>query len=461
MVISITTHIVYSYFQKTYINRYNLKYEFLHSMVFFLYNHYYVYLSGSMMEELTFEEIEEVLRVVDENGDDPASSQRFASTTISEIQDHLQNRISPKTKSKEKWAMSIFRKWHDHWKVRLDGQLKVFHDIEDMSVSDLNYCLKFFIADARTVSGQRYPPRTLKALYYMIQHYMQYECGWTASLFKDKEFKEARDVLDAEMRLSAATGHVTVPRRARPLSNDDENALWENGILGSGDPKQLQNTMIFLLGIHCGLRAATEHRELKFGQQSQLKLQVEDGSEILIYTETVSKNKNFGLKQAAMEPKCVRILPNNAAPNRCVISIYKKYISHRPPSAIDGAFHLACIPAPKTSVWYKNGPLGIHSIEKVTKDLMMKLGKDGYYTNTSLRRTTKTRLVEGGIPREVAKRRIGHISNADATYVCEMAMEAKVSRLLYNDTTNNITIPTTDSPKSIIFNNCVFNNCSL
>ena len=57
---------------------------------------------------------------------------------------------------------------------------------------------------------------------------------------------------------------------------------------------------------------------------------------------------------------------------------------------------------------------------------MQKLGKDGYYTNKSLRRTSKSRLVEGGVPREVAKRRIGHLSGADVDYVSEEVME-KVS----------------------------------
>ena len=70
---------------------------------------------------------------------------------------------------------------------------------------------------------------------------------------------------------------------------EDEERLWKEGILGSGEPKQLQQTIIFLMGIHCGLRAATEHKELPFGENSQLKLENRDGQEVLVYTETVSK----------------------------------------------------------------------------------------------------------------------------------------------------------------------------
>ena len=46
--------------------------------------------------------------------------------------------------------------------------------------------------------------------------------------------------------------------------------------------------------------------------------------------ERVSKNKQYGLKNSRMEPKQTRIyaLPNN--PERCIVNLYKKYISHRP-----------------------------------------------------------------------------------------------------------------------------------
>lgn len=49
----------------------------------------------------------------------------------------------------------------------------------------------------------------------------------------------------------------------------------------------------------------------------------------------------------------------------------------------------------------------------MTKDMMQWFGKIAYYTNTSLRRWSKLRLVEGRIPREVTKRPIGHLSEAD------------------------------------------------
>jgi hypothetical protein len=110
--------------------------------------------------------------------------------------------------------------------VRLDG-CKVFHDLEEMSASDLCHCLNF-LADIRKEDGSRYPPKSLNSIYAMIQHYLQYECNRKWSLFKSEEFKEARDVLDAEMMLSAREGNVKVPKRADLISFDDLLSLRQN-----------------------------------------------------------------------------------------------------------------------------------------------------------------------------------------------------------------------------------------
>ena len=75
-------------------------------------------------------------------------------------------------------------------------------------------------------------------------------------------------------------------------------------------------------------------------------------------------------------------------------------------------------------------PLGIHQIEKFTQNLMKRLGKEGYYTNTSLRRTSKSRMVAAGIPREITKKRIRHLSKIDTVYINEHVMERKISDAL-------------------------------
>lgn len=415
------------------------------------------------MEEVMFTDNE--LEQAEEAFMKNETERRFAMNSTTDVEMHQQVRVPASTKTKQQSCVRLFKLWHTEWKMRED-MLKVYDDLEYMGASDLSYCLKYFIADVRKQNGSKYPPKTLKGIFAMIQHYMNYDCGKNWSFFKDDEFKDARNQLDAEMRLSAIEGNVKPTKRAENISFSDEEDLWKEGILGSGNPKQLQDTVIYLMGVQFGLRAATEHKALRFGVNSQLQLIEENSEEVLVYTETVSKNKNFGIKQSRIEPKSVRVFPRKTLKERCLVNLYKKYVSKRPITDRT-EFHLACIINPKTTVWYKNAPLGIHSLEKVTKTLMKSLGKEGYYTNTSLRRSAKTRLVEAGIPREVTKKRIGHISTSDEVYVAQTSMERDMCEILSGEhSTNQVdlnfekTSGSGSTSHTLVFNNCSFSGCN-
>jgi len=390
---------------------------------------------------------------------------RFATNSTEDVQKHLEVRVPHSTRMKERSCVRLFKQWHTQWKLR-DDMLKVYDDLEYMEASNLSYCLKYFIADVRKRDGSKYPPKTLKGIFAMIQHYINYECGKKWSFFNDEEFIDARNQLDAEMRISAIEGNVKPTKRAENIPISDENELWNKGILGSGTPKQLQETVIYLMGVQFGLRAATEHKALRFGANSQLQLIKENSEEILVYTETVSKCRNYGIKQSRLEPKSVKVYQRKTLKDRCLVNLFKEYVLHRPITDRT-EFHLACIVNPKSTAWYKNQPLGIHSIENVTQTLMKSLGKDGYYTNTSLRRTAKTRLVEAGVPREVTKKRIGHISNSDEVYVAQNLMEREMCHIISGEHSISNKQSSSDSDKrsgsvshTFVFNNCSFSGCN-
>ena len=50
---------------------------------------------------------------------------------------------------------------------------------------------------------------------------------------RDNEFKDARNQLDAEMRISAIEDTIKPTKRAANISFSDEQDLWKEGILGS------------------------------------------------------------------------------------------------------------------------------------------------------------------------------------------------------------------------------------
>ena len=351
----------------------------------------------------------------------------------------------------------------------MDETLKVLKDIEEFDKSDLNYCLKYFVVEIRNQKGDDYPPRTLKEIVAMVQHYFQNSLKQDWSIFNDKEFHETRIVLDAKMRRLAEKGMVKSKKRAASISFDDEEDLWKKDILGFDTPRKLLETLIYLLGLHLSLRAGKEHRDIEFGEKSQLQLIQTDDGESIRYTERISKNRAYGLKHSTMEPKTTFIYPNTINPDRCPIRAYKMYVAHRPEThgrKGHPAFYLAVIENPKSDVWYKASPLGIHSIESVVKNIMGKCNKKGFFSNTSLRRTAMNRLIAGDIPDKVIQKKTGRVSDlSDRSYIDLNIQERRMSECLHGSTemkaSSSVSIEKhINKQPNLIFNNCTFSNCN-
>ena len=70
---------------------------------------------------------------------------RFVETSEEDLEEKIRKRIPEKTQQKSEWAINIFKAWHSEWKVRLNGPLKIFNEVDQMSISDIAYCLPYFI----------------------------------------------------------------------------------------------------------------------------------------------------------------------------------------------------------------------------------------------------------------------------------------------------------------------------
>ncbi len=80
------------------------------------------------------------------------------------------------------------------------------------------------------------------------------------------------------------------------ISFDQEEVLWEKGILGEDNPELLQNTLVYLLGISFALRGGDEHwrlRCLKFDPQINVMVD-EKGVKFLSFTEDLKMKTNQG-----------------------------------------------------------------------------------------------------------------------------------------------------------------------
>ena len=198
------------------------------------------------------------------------------------------------------------------------------------------------------------------------------------------------------------------PKRAKPISESEEEMLWKKGILGSHSPQALVDTMVFMAGLYFALYSGDEHRRLTF---SSVRLVEKPGcAPCLVYTETASKNNPGGLKHRKVENKQVTHYANSERPDRCFVELYKKYCSHRPAGVTGDAFYLSPLPKPKGMVWYKNQPIGVHTLATTVKRLCEKGGVGGFKTNHYLRVTTATRLYQSGADEQLIMERTGHRS---------------------------------------------------
>ena len=72
-------------------------------------------------------------------------------------------------------------------------------------------------------------------------------------------------ISEAQKRLISEGVGVQV-KQAEPFGKDEEDILWNKGLLGSENPRTLLNTMVFVLGKCFALRGGQEHRGRKFKQ---------------------------------------------------------------------------------------------------------------------------------------------------------------------------------------------------
>lgn len=101
----------------------------------------------------------------------------------------------------------------------------------------------------------------------------------------DDKFKPIQNTLDALMKQGARDGLGLNKRQAAIITEEMEDELWAQGLLGDSNPRTLLNTVVYVLGLHFALRGRDEHRRLR-NKPSQLTVQMgKDGRRYVQYQE--------------------------------------------------------------------------------------------------------------------------------------------------------------------------------
>ena len=165
------------------------------------------------------------------------------------------------------------------------------------SEADLCFVLAPFIREIKKIDDSDYPLNTLRGVIIMVQMFLN-QNGIYWKLLEHSNFQALRNVVDNTMKERTALGLGTrVSSDIISISHEDK--LFETKVLGTENPEQLLNTVIYMMGMHLALRGGEEHNRLRRpGFQPQIVVGKDSrGKECLIYHEDpLHKNNQGGLK---------------------------------------------------------------------------------------------------------------------------------------------------------------------
>ncbi|XP_065902920.1 zinc finger MYM-type protein 2-like [Dysidea avara] len=266
------------------------------------------------------------------------AARKFAKpVTKEDIATTMQSAIPKKTQRDNKYCYTLWKEWVTH---RAMATGEVIPLLCNITAEELQHWLCSFVLEVRKKNGDVFIPDTLYHICCGIMRYLRTNGMPHINIFKDPGFSQFQMVLDAEMKRLQSAGIGTVHRKAEPITCDEEEILWQKGILGDHTAEALLNTMVYMNGVYFSLRGGIEHRNLRY-EPSQIKLFENPGEHpYLKYSEDVSKNHPGGLKGRKKKQKIVSHHANLPNPDRCFVRLYKLYNSRCPPNRPNNAFYL-------------------------------------------------------------------------------------------------------------------------
>ena len=193
-------------------------------------------------------------------------------------------------------------------------------------------------------------------------------------------------------------------RQTETFSKDEEEKLWNSGVLGSNNPKPLLRAVFYLNGRNFCLRGGEEQRNLKISQLQRLR-----NPDRYVYTENASKNRYGGLKQMRVKNKSVPILAVPESGSRCHVYILDTYLGKLSPEALEKEnFYVHPVASFDVSKpWYTAKAIGKNTLAKMVKEICVDASICGRKTNHSLRATGVSHLFQAGVPDKIIKERSG------------------------------------------------------
>ena len=175
--------------------------------------------------------------------------------------------LKKRTESKMNWGVKAYNEWRENRLYNFNYNVSIYYadlnDLPNLKLENFREAMCYFIPEVTKSKGEGlYPGRTLYQLCMAIQKYLNTnKIAW--KIVEGTEFEEVKTVLDNVMKERTAMNIGVRKKQAQFINYKVEEDLWTSGILGEDTPDKLRDTVLFLLGNHCTLRASDEHYYLR------------------------------------------------------------------------------------------------------------------------------------------------------------------------------------------------------
>ena len=287
--------------------------------------------------------------------------------------------------------------------------------LEDMDPLQLNKWLSVFVAETRRVNGEPYPPSKTDnhlLLSGLQRHMKSLDNERAPNIFakNNPTFHRLHQTMDSVYKKLRASGVGAQKHCTETFTKEEENKLWECGMLGIDNPTSLLRAVFFFNGKNFCLRGGDEHRNLRLSQFKRTATGY-------TYIENSSKNRSGGLAQLRVKNKSVEIYETSQSGDRCHCHLLDLYISKLPIKAKKkDLFYVRPIdklnkkPSLERSVWYYSIPIGRNKLSQMVSEMCKLANISGHKTNHSLRATGATELYKAEVPEKIIQERTGHCS---------------------------------------------------
>ena len=312
------------------------------------------------------------------------------------------NKNSNTEKCTNTW-INRFEKWQQTRGININ--------LPDISPIELDSILQKFYAELRTEKGEEYEPASLRTMLGALHRYVKGK-GYSTSIITSMEFAGSREVLNGKAISLREQGKGKMKRKADSISDEDEEAMWESGVLGHSSPKSLNQTIFFQISQHFGTRGCQEHHQINMEDLKIVSNPITGEVEYVEWVEGITKTRQGGLiKQQRRLPQRMFAVGGP----KCPMVILQKIISKRPEELkARGPLYLTPLQCfDGKEVWFSKTKVGVNKINSFLKEMASNAGvtkSNKRYTNHSVRKTTVRKLQRAGFSNDKISSITGHKS---------------------------------------------------